>query len=141
MSEVSEPILTIMSEQNAVELTLTEASVTMKLSESLLEEVCAEMRNDKDVQADGFAGKLARFITSSVDKLFSRTIEYPLADIASVDYVDGGLAFTYNKKHLLTFDTVSVSAGKGKESVLCTFAEADARAFVAKFREAKVAVH
>lgn len=134
---MSQPILTIMSENNAVELILSDASVTMKLSESLLEEVRAEMRSEPEMRQDGFVGKFVRFVTSSVDKMISQTIEYPLADIASVDYANGALVFTYNKKHMLTFDAISVGAGKGRESVLSTFAEGDARAFVERFHEVK----
>lgn len=138
---MSQPILTIVSENNAVELMLTDASVTMKLSESLLEEVRGEMQSEPELQQSGLAGKFVRFVTSSVDKLISRTIEYPLADIASVDYVDGTLVFTYNKKHKLSFETITVGHGHGKETVLHTFKEDDARAFVERFREVKAAVH
>lgn len=135
-----QPILTIVSQENAVELILTDESVTMKLSESLLEEVRGEMRGEPELQQNGFAGKFARFVTSAVDKMISHTIEYPLADIAAVDYVDGTLVFAYHKKRMLSFDAISVNAGKnGKDriSVLQTFAEADARAFVSRFREVK----
>lgn len=134
---MSQPILTIVSENNAVELVLTDASVAMKLSESLLEEIRGEMRREPELQQESFAGKFARFVTSSVDKLVSRTIEYPLADIASVEYVDGKLVFAYNKKHMLTFEKITFGAGGEQVSALQAFKEADARAFVAKFREVK----
>lgn len=136
---MSQPILTIVSENNAVELVLTDASVSMKLSESLLEEIRGEMRSEPELQQESFAGKFARFVTSSVDKMVSHTIEYPLADIASVEYVDGKLVFTYNKKHLLSFEKVNFGADGKQVSALQSFKEDDARTFVAEFREAKAA--
>jgi hypothetical protein len=130
-------LLTIKSENNAVELTLSDAAVTMKLSESLLHEVEGEMqqdlKSDPDVQKGGLAGRFAQFVTHAVDSILHQTIHYALGDIKSVDYQDGGLVFEYSKKHALSFETVKV----GDKPALQSFAEADARAFAERFSQVK----
>ncbi|MGO8946573.1 MAG: hypothetical protein ACLQUY_02690 [Ktedonobacterales bacterium] len=134
---MSEPILTIKSAQDAVELALTDASVTMKLSESVLNEAQSEMQRDlqrdSDVQKGGLAGRFSQFVAHAVDSLLHQTIEYDIADIKSVEYQDGGLVFSYNKKHAFSFETVSVE----NKPALKSFAEADARAFVQQFAQVK----
>ena len=134
---MSEPILTIKSEQDAVELVLTDTDVSMKLSESVLKEAQSEMKqdldDDPDVKKGGLAERFGHFIAHAVDTLLHQTIEYPIADIQSVEYRDGGLVFTYHKKHGLSFETVKVDS----TPALKAFSEADARAFVEKFDQVK----
>jgi len=134
---MSEPILTIRSEKDAVELVLTETDVSMKLSESVLKEAQSEMnqdlQNDPDVAKGGLAERFGHFIAHAVDKLLHQSIEYPLADIQSVEYRDGGLVFTYRKKHALSFETVNVES----KPALKSFSAADAQAFVEKFDQVK----
>ena len=134
---MSEPILTINSAQDAVELALTDATVTMKLSESVLNEAQSEMQkdlqHDPDVKKGGLAERFSQFVTHEVDTLLHQTIEYAIADINSVEYQDCGLVFSYNKKHTLSFEKVNI----GNKPALKSFAEADAQAFVQKFAEVK----
>jgi hypothetical protein len=124
---------TIKSDNNAVELTLSDAAVTMKLSESLLQEVQGEIQRDPDVQKGGLAGRFAQFVTHAVDSMLHKTIEYSLADIKSVEYQDGGLVFAYNKKHTFSFEVVKI----GNKAALQSFTEADARAFAERFSQVK----
>jgi hypothetical protein len=130
-------LLTIKSDNNAVELTLSDAAVTMKLSEGLLQEVEGEMQrdlqHDSDVQKGGLAGRFAQFVTHAVDSMLHHTIQYSLADIKSVEYQNIGLVFTYNKKHALSFEQVNM----GDKPALQSFAEADARAFAERFSQVK----
>jgi hypothetical protein len=134
---MAEPLLTITSTNGGVELVLTDSAVSMKLSDAVLQQAQHEMRedlqNDRDVQKGGLAGRFARFVTTAVDHLLHHTIEYPLKDIASVAYQDGGLVFTYHKKQLLSFETVNIDGTPALKS----FAEADARAFVERFAAAQ----
>jgi hypothetical protein len=135
---MAEPVLTITSTNDGVELVLTDTSVSMKLSDTILQQAQREMQqdlqNDRDVQKGGLAARFAHFVTTAVDSLLHHTIEYPIRDIDSVAYQDGGLVFTYGKKQVLSFETVNVD---GKPA-LKSFAEADARAFVQRFAEVKV---
>ena|SRR5690349_18489460 len=138
---MAEPLLTITTTDNGVELVLTDTSVSMKLSDTILQQAQREMQqdlqNDRDVQKGGLVARFAHFVTSAVDGLLHHTIEYSIRDIASVVYQDGGLVFTYDKKHALSFETVSLD---GKPA-LKSFAEADARAFVQRFAEVKARQH
>lgn len=134
---MTEPLLTITSINDAVELVLTDTSVSMKLSDTILQQAQHEMqqdlRNDRDMQKGGLAARFAHFVTSAVDGLLHHTIEYSIHDIASVAYQDGGLVFTYSKKHALSFETVNIDGTPALKS----FAEADARAFAQRFADVK----
>jgi hypothetical protein len=134
---MAETLLTITSTNDGVELVLTDTSVSMKLSDTILQQAQREMQqdlqNDRDVQKGGLAARFAHFVTSAVEGLLHHTIEYSIRDIASVVYQDDGLVFTYDKKHALSFETVSLDG----KSALKSFAEADARAFVQRFAEVK----
>jgi hypothetical protein len=134
---VSELPLTITSTNGGVELVLTDTSVSMKLSESVLQQARDEMQhdlqNDPDIQKGGLAARFAQFVTGAVDNLLNHTIEYPLGDVESVRYQDGGLVFTYNKKHMLSFEKVSMD---GKPA-LQSFSPEDAQAFVERFSALK----
>lgn len=137
---MDEPLLTITSQTGAIDLVLTATSVRMQLAGKVLDEVHAELASaDAEPQESAWASRFAHFITRSVGKLVSKTIEVPLSDIASVEYTGGALVFHYVKKPLLSFETTSVGEGKRPVPVLSTFSEADAQAFVARFAEAKAA--
>ena len=130
---MSELPLTITSTNGGVELVLTETSVSMKLSESVLKQAQDEMQhdlqNDPDIKKGGLAARFAQFVTGAVDTLLNHTIEYPLGDIESVRYQDGGLVFAYHKKHMLSFEKVSMD---GKPA-LKSFSPEDSQAFVERF--------
>jgi hypothetical protein len=134
---MAEPLLTITSINDGVELMLTDTAVSMKLSDTILQQAQREMQqdlqNDRDVQKGSLAARFARVVTTAVDGLLHHTIEYSIHDIASVAYQDGGLVFTYGKKHALSFETVNID---GKPA-LKSFAEADARAFAQRFADVK----
>src|SRR5579859_3911002 len=129
------PIMTITSAENAVSLTLTDQAVTMKLSDNILDEVHREIEADKDVAAPGWVGNLARFVTGSVEKMLRANIEYPLADIASVDYQHGAIVFTYHKHRMMTFEEVSIGLDGKRQPALASFNPDDAQAFVTRARE------
>ena len=134
---MSETPLTITSTPDGVELVLTDTTVSMKLSDAILQEAQREMRqdvqSDPDVQKGGLAARFANFVTQKVENLLHHTIEYPIGDIESVAYQDGGLVFTYRKKQMLSFETVNMN---GKPA-LKSFPESDALTFVQRFTEVK----
>ncbi len=134
---MAESLLTITSTNDDVELMLTDTSVSMKLSDTILQQAQREMQqdlqNDHDVQKGGLAARFARFVTTAVDGFLHHTIEYSIRDIASVAYEDGGLVFTYSKKQMFSFEAVSMDGTPALKS----FAEADARAFVQRFADVK----
>jgi hypothetical protein len=134
---MSELPFTITSTEGGVELVLTDSSVSMKLSESILQQAQDEMQqdlqNDPDIKKGGLAARFAEFVTGAVESLLNHTIEYPLGDIESVRYQDGGLIFTYHKKHKLSFESVKVDS----QPALKSFSPADAQVFLERFSALK----
>jgi len=136
---MSEPLLAITS-ADAIELVLTDSTVSMRFSEKVRGEVHAEIAAEPEIQSPGLAGRFARFVTGAVEKFINKTIEYPLADVTSAEYTGGALVFTYTHKQHPSFESINVGQNgqNGKNvPVLQTFAPEDAQAFVAKFREVK----
>jgi hypothetical protein len=134
---MSESPLTITSTDGGVELVLTDTSVSMKLSDSVLQQARSEMqqglKDDPDVKKGGLVARFTHFVTQTVDNLLQHTIEYPLGDIESMQYKDGGLVFTYHKKQMLSFEVVNVD---GKPA-LKSFSPVDAQAFAERFAAVK----
>lgn len=129
------PLMSITSDENAVTMSLTDHAITMKLSDATLNEIHAEIDADRDISAPGWAGNIARFVTGSVEKLLRSSIEYPLADISSLDYRDGALVFTYKKQHIVTFEDVNITVNGERKQALSSFRPEDARAFFARVCE------
>ena len=130
---MSEPILTITSREDAVQLILTQESVRMRLSERVLEEYRREVGSDPDVRAPGLAGRFARAVTGAVGKLLGTYIEYALYDIESVTTRDGALIFTYHKRHRPSFEDITVVEGGTTTSALAIFTPNDAARFAEQF--------
>jgi hypothetical protein len=136
---MSEALLTITSREDAVELTLTRTSVSMRLAQATLDEVREELHAEPDRDAPGLTGRFVRFVTDSVENLVSKQIEYTLDDLSAIEYSDDRLVITYLKKHLPTFDAVHVTVDGKTMPALAAFREDDARAFAQRFAEAKTA--
>lgn len=135
---MSDPLLTITSREDAVELILTQDTVRMKLSEAILEQFRKEVSDDPDVQAPGLIGKFVRAVTGAAGKLLSTSIEYPIYDIASVEDRAGTLVFTYLRRQHPSFEDISMSFDdKKRVSALAAFAPADAAAFAERFATLK----
>ena len=135
---MSDPILTITSREDAVELILTQDTVRMKLSEKILEEFRREVANDPDAQAPGLLGSFVRAITGAAGKFLSTTIDYPIYDIASVEDRAGTLVFTYLRKQRPSFEDITmILDDKQKVNALASFAPADAAAFAERFAQVK----
>ncbi len=134
---MSEPMLTITSRENAVQLSLTSEQVRMTLSEAVMREFHDEVRADPDVKAPGLTGRFARFVTGAVEKLISSSIQYAVADIESVEVRDGALVFTYVKRHRPSFEDITIVMDGVNTPVLAAFAPSDAQAFAERFAALK----
>ena len=134
---MSEPVLTITSQEDAVELLLTQDSVRMQLSERVLEEFRREVESDPDVQAPGLAGRFVRAITGAAGKLLKTNIEYPLYDLESVAVRNGALVFTYLRRQRPDFEDVNIVVKGTRIPALAAFAPADMAAFVERFTALK----
>lgn len=134
---MDEPLLTIRSREDAVELVLTSEHVRMKLADRILQEARDEIHTDPDVQAPGLLGNMLRLVTGAAEKLMSTNIEYSLDEIESLVYRDGALVFTYRKKRRLDFNGISIGEGGSTTPALASFAPDDAQRFVQRFDEVK----
>lgn len=134
---MSEPILKIISQEDAVELTLTRESVRMRLSDSVLQQFRREVDADPDVQSPGLAGRFARAVTGAVGKLLTSYIEYAVYDIESVVERNGTLVFTYHKRHVPSFEDINLGINGRTVSALAAFAPADASQFAEQFAALK----
>jgi hypothetical protein len=134
---MSEPILTITSQEDAVELLLTQDSVRMKLSEHVLQEFRREVEADPDAQAPGWVGSFVRAVTGAAGKLLSSYIEYALYDIESLVERDGTLVFTYRKRHRPSFEDISIVLHGKRLTALEAFTPSDAATFAAQFAALK----
>lgn len=134
---MSEPLLTIISRDNAVELSLTSDRVHMTLAESALQEFRNDVRADPDAQAAGLIGRFVRFVTGAADKLLSSGIEYAIADIESVTVRNGTLVFVYGRRSYPSFDAVSIVLDGVNTPALAAFAPADAQTFAERFAAEK----
>ena len=129
----TQPDLTIETQSGAVGLTLTRTHVMMHATDALKQELRKETADDPDVKTPGFAGRFARFVTGSVQKLLEQKISYSLEDIEAVIYDGETLVFSYRRKHRLSFEDVR----EENRPALSNFSEGDARAFVAAFDQQK----
>lgn len=134
---MNEDILTITTQDNAVELALTADSVRMRLSESVLQEYRREVDSDPDVRASGWAGRIARAITGAVGNLLTTHIEYPLYDLESLVDQNGTLVFTYLRRHRPSFEDITIDATGTRKPALAAFAPDDVARFVERFNALK----
>jgi hypothetical protein len=134
---MSEPVLTITSQEDAVELILTHEQVLMKLSDAVAQEFQRDTQADPDTQAPGLVGRFTRMVTGAVGKMISSTIEYPLDDIESVTDRDGTLVFAYRKRRTISFESISVIRDGANVPALAAFSPADVQRFVQQFASVK----
>lgn len=132
---MADAIMTIHTTGDEVALSLSNVAITMRLSEATLAQAHQEIMDDPDVSGGGWAGNLARFVTGSVEKLLRSSIEYPLADIASIADDNGTITFTYRSQRILTFEDVMIGVPGKRTQALASFAPSDARTFVGRARE------
>jgi len=131
--DAREARLAINSTNDAVSLLLTGDVVALQLSERTLRQVTREMADDAADEDDGFMARMiGDAVRSSVSNMLRRSIEYPVRDLRSVEYLGGRLVFTTEEGEQI-FEDVEVNDAKMAES----FSPADARAFVREFQAVK----
>lgn len=118
---------------NKVTLSLAHDTVSMGLSDSVLNEAHQEMV--KDTNEHGLAGAFSGFIKKTVSSALRSRVTYPVQDIESAKYENGSIVFTYRQKRQMTFEDV----GNKDKKALASFAPADAQRFVAAVDSAIVA--
>jgi hypothetical protein len=121
----------ITTQDGAASLLLTERAIVLQLTDRELERIGSTESEKQEGQ-----GVLARMFESmvrgGVRVLLNHGIEYPLSDLADARYENGRLFFVRNNGERI-FEDVRINETEMMEG----FASRDARAFVARFREAK----
>jgi hypothetical protein len=119
------------TENGAASLLLTDHAIVLQLTDQELDRIGSAEAEKQEGQ-----GALARMFESmvrgSVRVLLNHGIEYPLSDLADARYVDGRLFFVRNNGERI-FEDVRIN----DSSMMEGFRPREARAFVARFREAK----
>lgn len=120
----------ITTRDGKVSLLLVERGIVLQFSDRGLEEVTLP---EADAEEEGlFARLIGSMVRGGVRTLLDHGIEYPLAALAGARYEDGRLRFVANDGEEV-FRDVDIDG----TAVMENFRPRDARAFVARFREAK----
>jgi hypothetical protein len=134
MADTSE-IMTITTTGNEVTLTLTNTAIIMRFTDKVRSEVHDEKANLEHDDSPGWAKALANFALGAAERFLQSSIEYPLADISSIEDRDGAIKFTYRSRRIKAFEDVVIGTEGHQKQALSSFSPADAAAFVAKARE------
>ncbi|HUF12683.1 MAG TPA: hypothetical protein VMN78_06275 [Longimicrobiales bacterium] len=127
-------VFAVLTENGAVKLGLTEDRVYFEVSEAVREHIDREIGSGME-ESDS---RLARSIGSAVRRGVSRALDiefdFDVVDIRDVDYRDGELVFDFEDDgDQRTLRNMKID----DEPLTRSFAEGDARAFVAAFRRVK----
>lgn len=128
-------IMTIATTGNEVTLTLTNVAIIMRFTAETRAQVSDEKADLEKDDAPGWAKALANFALGAAEKFLQSDIEYPLADITSIEDQNGAIRITTRSTRLKTFDEVMIGARGHLKSALDSFSPEDAAAFVAKAKE------
>ncbi|MGH7623846.1 MAG: hypothetical protein ACREOJ_00830 [Gemmatimonadaceae bacterium] len=124
--------ITITSTDRAISLAFMNDTISMGLTDSLLQSTRRDM--DTSVAADsGLGSFIAKTVKGAVGSALGTRITYPLSDIRSVRYENGEIQFDYRHKHAMSFEGIREN---GAKSALASFSPDDARWFVASVQAA-----
>jgi hypothetical protein len=120
----------IVTQDGQVALLLTREGVVLQLTDEGLEQVAAP--KPREQEGGMFAELISSVVRGSVRTLLNRGIEMPYSDLAEARYENGRLFFVRTNGETV-FDDVRIN----ETDVMAGFRPREARAFVARFREAK----
>ncbi len=109
-----------------MQLGLVKDTVFMGLTDSVLAAARKDMASDTEETKSVIAGALERFVKRGVSSALHTRIKYPLADIDSAHYSDGGIKFAYRDRRKMAFEDVK----QNHQSALNSFTPEDAQNFV-----------
>lgn len=121
----------ILSRGGEVKLGLTDEAVYVRLSDEVLSDVDAEMKEEVE-DLDGLGARIASAVTEGVSKGLRSRISWGVDDIRDIRWEDDRLVFEFEDgRH--GPDRVQVDGEDFQEA----FSEDDGRAFIDAFREVK----
>ena len=121
----------IVTQDGAVALLLSDRGVVLQFTQQGLDQVTATTE-DEEAEQGVLAAVLSSMVRGGVRSLLNRAIEYPMSELSEARYEKGRLYFVRNNGETV-FEDVEVN----DVSVMENFRPREARAFVARFREAK----
>jgi hypothetical protein len=122
----------ITTEDGGAQLSLEGSTIQLRLSEKAL--AVADEKLEKKT-GTGLGGVIASAVKTGVRAALNQVVEYDVSDIEDVDYTRGRLVFRYadGRRQPRSLDTFKLNG----KSVLSSFSETDARAFIEEFRRVK----
>ena len=118
--------IVIKTKDGAMQLGLVNDTVFMGLTDSVLAAARKDMASDTEETKSVIAGALERFVKRGVSSALNTRLKYPLADIDSAHYSDGGIKFAYRDRRKMAFEDVK----QNHKSALYSFTPEDAQSFV-----------
>jgi len=122
----------ITTKDGAIKLGLVNDTVFMGLTDSVLTVASNDMASDTEETKSAVAGAIERFVKKRVNSALHTRLKYPLADIDSAHYSDGGIKFAYRDRRKMAFEDVK----QNNRSALYSFSPEDAQNFVATVNDA-----
>lgn len=124
--------LVIRTTDGAMNLGLVHDTVFMGLTDSVLTLVRNDMARDTEETRSALAGRVERFVKSRVSTALHTRLKYPLAEIDSATYSNGGIKFAYRDRRTMAFEDVKQDGRRALNS----FSPEDAQKFVATVNSA-----
>ena len=124
--------IVIRTKDGAMQLGLVNDTVFMGLTDSVLAVARKDMASDTEETKSAIAGAIERFVKKRVSSALHTRLQYPLADIDSAHYSDGGIKFAYRDRRKMAFEDVK----QKNQSALNSFTPEDAQNFVSTVNDA-----
>ena len=124
--------IVIRTKDGTMQLGLADDTVFMGLTDSVLAVAGKDMARDTEETRSVIAGAIERYVKKRVSSALHTRLQYPLADIDSAHYSNGGIKFAYRNRRKMTFEDVK----QNNHTALDSFAPEDAQNFVSTVNDA-----
>ncbi|MEO7040855.1 MAG: hypothetical protein ABI035_01190 [Gemmatimonadaceae bacterium] len=131
-ARVSGDSIVIRTKDGAMQLGLVNDTVFMGLTDSVLTAAGKDMASDTEETKSAIGRAVERFVKNGVNSALHTRLKYPLADIDSAHYSDGGIKFAYRDRRKMGFEDVK----QNHQSALYSFTPEDAQKFVSTVNDA-----
>lgn len=123
----------ITTTNGGVTMAIAGEKLVVHLSDSVVGQVRAKMDSGSAHDSGSFGGMIARMAKSAVATGLTTALSYPLSEIQDARYEDGAIRFTFADGSKRAIENTKVD----DRPLLASFAESDARRFVAAVKAAK----
>lgn len=125
---------TIISPEDAVELTLDDTEIVLRLSQKIRDEAQNDLAGaQRDIdEAPRFIRRIAGWALGFARHATNLQMRCALDVIARADYRDGTIVFSYRHRPHPAFEDITAEINGQRRPILAIFAPPDAQAFVAR---------